>query len=58
MAKKKFEKLFTPISIGGVKLRNRLVKTASQTYLFESGRSGWATSRRPIMAPWQRAARV
>ncbi|MBP1608190.1 MAG: NADH:flavin oxidoreductase / oxidase family [Acidobacteria bacterium] len=35
MAKVKFEKLFTPCNIGGVKLKNRLVKTASQTYLFE-----------------------
>jgi 2,4-dienoyl-CoA reductase (NADPH2) len=37
MARSKFEKLFTPGSIGGVKLKNRLVKTANQTYLFESG---------------------
>jgi 2,4-dienoyl-CoA reductase (NADPH2) len=37
MAKNKFEKLFTPASIGGVKLKNRLVKTANQTYLFERG---------------------
>jgi len=50
MARSKFEKLFTPGSIGGVKLKNRLVKTANQTYL--------VTLRRPSMAPWQRAARV
>jgi 2,4-dienoyl-CoA reductase (NADPH2) len=37
MAKNKFEKLFTPCNIGGVKLKNRLVKTANQTYLFEPG---------------------
>jgi 2,4-dienoyl-CoA reductase (NADPH2) len=37
MAKSKFEKLFTPASIGRVKLKNRLVKTANQTYLFERG---------------------
>jgi 2,4-dienoyl-CoA reductase (NADPH2) len=37
MAKNRFEKLFSPFSIGGVKLKNRLVKTANQTYLFESG---------------------
>lgn len=37
MGKGKFEKLFTPFQIGGVKLKNRLVKTANQTYLFESG---------------------
>jgi 2,4-dienoyl-CoA reductase (NADPH2) len=37
MAKSKFEKLFTPASIGRVKLKNRLVKTANQTYMFEDG---------------------
>jgi len=37
MAKAKFDKLFTPINIGRVKLKNRLVKTANQTYLFERG---------------------
>ena len=37
MAKHKFDKLFSPIEIGRVKLKNRLVKTAAQSYLFESG---------------------
>jgi 2,4-dienoyl-CoA reductase (NADPH2) len=37
VAKNRFEKLFSPASIGNVKLKNRLVKTANQTYLFESG---------------------
>jgi 2,4-dienoyl-CoA reductase (NADPH2) len=29
--------LFSPISIGKVRLRNRIVKTAAQTYFFETG---------------------
>ncbi|MGD0231559.1 MAG: FAD-dependent oxidoreductase [Syntrophorhabdales bacterium] len=37
MAQRRYEKLFSPIRIGEVKLRNRLVKTANQTYLFEDG---------------------
>ena len=37
MAKNKFDKLFTPCNIGRVKLKNRLVKTANQTYLFKRG---------------------
>jgi len=37
MGKSKFDKLFSPCNIGRVKLKNRLVKTAAQSYLFESG---------------------
>jgi 2,4-dienoyl-CoA reductase (NADPH2) len=37
MAQSKYEHLFSPYAIGKVQLRNRLVKTAAQTYLFESG---------------------
>ena len=33
----KFEKLLEPANIGKVKLRNRMVKTAAQTYFFDSG---------------------
>ena len=33
----RFEHLFSPTSIGKVQLKNRIVKTAAQTYFFESG---------------------
>ena len=33
----KYKKLFEPVKIGKVQLRNRFVKTAAQTYLFDSG---------------------
>jgi 2,4-dienoyl-CoA reductase (NADPH2) len=33
----RFEHLFSPASIGKVQLKNRIVKTAAQTYFFESG---------------------
>lgn len=32
-----YPRLFSPVSIGRVRLRNRIVKTAAQTYFFESG---------------------
>lgn len=34
---KRFEHLFSPFNIGKVQLKNRIVKTAAQTYLFDSG---------------------
>ncbi len=34
---KKFEKLFEPCNIGRIQTRNRIVKTAAQTYFFEPG---------------------
>jgi 2,4-dienoyl-CoA reductase (NADPH2) len=37
MAHLRYEKLFSPFNIGKVQLRNRIVKTAAQTYFFESG---------------------
>ena len=37
MAHPRYKHLFSPFSIGKVQLRNRLVKTAAQTYFFESG---------------------
>ena len=37
MAENKYEKLFSPYHIGKVQLRNRFVKTAAQTYFFDSG---------------------
>ncbi len=37
MAPSKYEHLFSPINIGKVRLKNRIVKTAAQTYFFESG---------------------
>jgi 2,4-dienoyl-CoA reductase (NADPH2) len=37
VAKNKYEKLFSPYHIGNVQLKNRFVKTAAQTYFFESG---------------------
>ncbi len=37
MASSKYRKLLEPTKIGKVQLRNRLVKTAAQTYLFDSG---------------------
>ena len=37
MAPSKYQLLFSPTSIGKVKLKNRIVKTAAQTYFFESG---------------------
>jgi 2,4-dienoyl-CoA reductase (NADPH2) len=33
----RFEHLFSPTSIGKLQLKNRIVKTAAQTYFFESG---------------------
>ena len=37
MSKNKYEMLFSPYHIGKVQLKNRFVKTAAQTYFFESG---------------------
>ena len=37
MANSKYKKLFEPTKIGKVQLKNRFVKTAAQTYLFDSG---------------------
>jgi 2,4-dienoyl-CoA reductase (NADPH2) len=37
MANGKYIKLFEPAKIGKVQLKNRFVKTAAQTYLFDSG---------------------
>jgi 2,4-dienoyl-CoA reductase (NADPH2) len=37
MAASNYPLLFSPTSIGKVKLKNRIVKTAAQTYFFESG---------------------
>lgn len=37
MAHSNHEHLFSPINIGKVELKNRIVKTAAQTYLFDSG---------------------
>lgn len=34
----KYQYLFSPLNIGRVQLRNRIVKTAAQTYFFDSGR--------------------
>jgi len=33
----RYPRLFSPISIGKLELKNRIVKTAAQTYFFESG---------------------
>jgi 2,4-dienoyl-CoA reductase (NADPH2) len=33
----KYKKLFEPVNIGNVQLKNRFVKTAAQTYTFDSG---------------------
>lgn len=37
MAHSRYEHLFSPFKIGKVELPNRIVKTAAQTYFFESG---------------------
>jgi 2,4-dienoyl-CoA reductase (NADPH2) len=37
MAQPSFDHLFSPITIGKVQLKNRMAKTAAQTYLFDSG---------------------
>jgi 2,4-dienoyl-CoA reductase (NADPH2) len=37
MASSKYELLFSPANIGKLKLKNRIVKTAAQTYFFDSG---------------------
>jgi 2,4-dienoyl-CoA reductase (NADPH2) len=37
MTNTKYTKLFEPAKIGKIQLKNRFVKTAAQTYLFESG---------------------
>jgi 2,4-dienoyl-CoA reductase-like NADH-dependent reductase (Old Yellow Enzyme family) len=37
MAHSQHKRLFSPLSIGKVQLNNRIVKTAAQTYFFESG---------------------
>ena len=39
MASSKYELLFSPTNIGKVKLKNRIVKTAAQTYFFDSGQN-------------------
>lgn len=37
MTSSRYKKLFEPIKIGKVQLKNRLVKTGAQTYFFDSG---------------------
>ncbi len=37
MARSQYEMLFSPFQYGKVQLKNRMVKTAAQTYTFESG---------------------
>ena len=37
MTSSKYEMLFSPANIGRVKLKNRIVKAAAQTYFFDSG---------------------
>ncbi len=37
MANNRYEMLFSPYHIGKVQLKNRFVKTAAQTYFFDSG---------------------
>jgi len=37
LTNRKYKKLFEPVKIGKVQLKNRLVKTAAQTYFFDSG---------------------
>jgi len=37
MINSRYPKLFEPVKIGKVQLKNRFVKTAAQTYLFDSG---------------------
>jgi 2,4-dienoyl-CoA reductase-like NADH-dependent reductase (Old Yellow Enzyme family) len=37
MTTSKYKELFEPTKIGKVQLKNRMVKTAAQTYLFDSG---------------------
>ena len=37
MAQSQYEHLFSPYNIGKVQVKNRIVKTAAQTYLFEDG---------------------
>ena len=37
MIDSRYAKLFEPAKIGKIQLKNRIVKTAAQTYLFESG---------------------
>ena len=37
MAQSQYTHLFSPLNIGKVQLKNRIVKTAAQTYFFESG---------------------
>jgi len=38
MAKDQFEHLFSPYQMGKVQMKNRMAKTAAQTYLFDSGK--------------------
>jgi len=37
MANKRYPILFSPIKIGNIELKNRIVKSAAQTYFFDSG---------------------
>ena len=37
MVNTRYPNLFSPIKIGDIELKNRIVKTAAQTYFFDSG---------------------
>jgi len=39
MSTSRYERLFSPFAIGKVQLKNRIVKTAAQTYFFDSGKN-------------------
>ncbi len=56
MAQSQYEHLFSPFNIGKVQLKNRIVKTAAQTYLFESERTASVRLPRPSTERWREAA--
>jgi len=55
MANGKYIKLFEPAKIGKVQLKNRFVKTAAQTYLFDSGEHKNSTLAKAFL--WGRGKR-
>lgn len=58
MAKGRFDKVFSPFQIGRVKLKNRFVKTAAQSYLFEDGEMRVGQLAKAFYGALRREARV
>ncbi len=55
MSEPRYEHLFSPINIGKVQLKNRMAKTAAQTYLFDSGDRRFGPLAKAFYGAWRRA---